>query len=84
MFKVLDTSGDGRLSYERRDSRRFLEIDLDKIIKDIDQDKNGYIEYEEFLRVSLNKNTLLSQQNLNLAFDNFDENHNGKLSGEEI
>ncbi len=91
MFKAMDVSGDGRLSYdELRDGfekimgESITDVELEKIISDIDQDRNGFIEYEEFLRVALNKNTLLSQKNLKLAFDNFDENGDGMLSANEI
>lgn len=91
MFKEMDTSGDGRLTYdelrkgfEKIIGQQITDVELEKIITDIDQDNNGFIEYEEFLRVALNKNTLLSQKNLKLAFDNFDENGDGSLSINEI
>jgi len=60
------------------------DVEMEKISLDIDQDRNGYIEYEEFLRVALNKNTLLSKENLKLAFENFDADGDGTLTAEEI
>jgi len=60
------------------------DVEMEKISLDIDQDRNGYIEYEEFLRVALNKNTLLSKENLKLAFENFDADGDGTLKAEEI
>jgi calcium-dependent protein kinase len=91
LFKQMDSSGDGRLSYdelkcgfEKIFGPNISELELEKIMSDIDQDRNGYIEYEEFLRVALDKNTLLSRKNLKLAFDNFDENKDGCLSKTEL
>jgi len=90
-FKLLDKSGDGRLTYnelkegfEKIIGTSVSDVEMEKIALDIDQDKNGYIEYEEFLRVALNKKTLLSKENLRIAFDNFDKNGDGKLSVKEI
>jgi calcium-dependent protein kinase len=91
IFKALDSSGDGRLTYyelrsgfEKIVGKTITDVEMQKIALDIDQDQNGFIEYEEFLRVALNKNTLLSKENLKLAFDNFDKNGDGTLSAEEI
>jgi len=95
IFKKLDVNGDGRLTYkelkegfikldpEERVSG-ITEADLNRIIEDVDQDMNGYIEYEEFLRVTVDKRSIISENNLRLAFDKFDENKDGKLSMDEI
>ena len=58
--------------------------ELDKAIDLIDQDQNGYIEYEEFLRTSVNLNLALCEKNLQIAFDLFDKNGDQKLSRAEI
>ncbi len=50
----------------------------------IDVDKNGYIEYEEFLRASLNKEKLLSKENIKIAFDLFDQDGSGYISTDEL
>jgi len=95
IFKKLDLNGDGRLTYkELKDGFSKLdpnerisgitEADLNRIIEDVDQDMNGFIEYEEFLRVTVNKRNIISENNLRLAFDKFDENKDGKLSPDEI
>ena len=95
IFKKLDINGDGRLTYKelkdgfsRLDPNERIagitEADLNRIIEDVDQDMNGYIEYEEFLRVTVNKRHIISENNLRIAFDKFDENGDGKLSMDEI
>lgn len=91
IFKSCDKNGDGRLSYrefiegmEKIYGAIISEIETNKLLKEMDQDGNGYIEYEEFLRGSLNRNAVLCENNLRLAFEKFDYNHDGKLSKEEL
>ena len=52
-----------------------------QIMSLVDQDKDGYIEYQEFLRVTLNRNTLISEENLKNAFNMFDKAGDGSISG---
>ena len=91
LFNAMDTSGDGRLNYkelkagfEKFYGKCLTVFELDNIISNIDQDLNGYIEYEEFLRVAINHKTIMSEKNLKLAFDSFDKDNNGKLTIDEI
>ena len=58
------------------------DAELNKIIEEVDM--NGFIEYEEFLRVTINKSQIISENNLKIAFDKFDTNGDGSLSIEEI
>ena len=57
---------------------------LDKVMESIDFDGNGYIEYEEFIRVTLPKEQLFTENNLKNAFDMFDLDKNGKISLNEF
>ena len=50
----------------------------------MDFDGNGYIEYEEFIRVTLPKEQLFTDINLKNAFDLFDKDKNGTISMDEI
>lgn len=91
IFRSLNVSGDGRLTYkELKDG--FVKIygenlsdnEVNSIIEQVDQDANGFIEYEEFLRVSLSRKALVSENYLQLAFQKFDLNNDGKISKEEL
>ena len=57
---------------------------LDKIIRSMDFDNNGYIEYEEFIRATIPKEKLFTDINLKTAFDMFDLDKNGSISLSEI
>ena len=81
---------DGKLSREElKTAFKEAKIDLSKeelnnIIKCMDFDGNGYIEYEEFIRVTLPKEQLFTDINLKNAFDMFDKDKNGTISMDEI
>jgi calcium-dependent protein kinase len=92
IFKTFDTNKDGQLSYEELKAgfrkyyknKEIADTELGKLIQKIDLDKNNSIEYEEFLRVTVNLELLFTDQHLKIAFDFFDKDGSGKLSPEEI
>lgn len=51
---------------------------------DLDKDCNGVIDYTEFLTAAINKNKLLSQENLLTAFQMMDLDKNGSLTIDEL
>jgi calcium-dependent protein kinase len=91
IFRMLDKDNDGRISKnELKDAFRDLlgtvlaDIELESIFKAIDHDNNGFIEYEEFLRATIDKNLLLSESNLRMSFNLFDIDRNSLISVDEI
>ena len=90
IFYKIDLNMDGKLSREELyTAYKEAKIDiskeeLSKIIKFMDFDGNGYIEYEEFIRVTLPKEQLFSDINLKNAFEMFDKDKNGTISVDEI
>ena len=79
-FTALDKNADGKLSREEliegytiiygNAEKAIKEVEI--IMKNVDVDRNGYIEYSEFLLASINKKELLSKENLKKAFQLFD------------
>ena len=92
IFHEFDKNGDGQLSYDevKEGFKRYFknediaDKEFDEIIKEMDLDNNKFIEYEEFLRVSLNMKNVMNEENLKIAFNSFDDNKDGKLSSEEL
>ena len=90
-FILFDANGDGRLDKDElinglkmAETRDDLEREVDRVMKIIDVDGNGFIEYEEFLRASLDKNKILTPENVKIVFQLFDINKTGSISPSEL
>ena len=90
-FIQFDTNGDGRLDKEELinglklvDTHENLEQEVDRVMNIIDVDGNGFIEYEEFLRASLDINKILTDNNVKIVFQLFDPKNTGKITPEEL
>jgi calcium-dependent protein kinase len=83
-FKIIDKNLDGRISINDlvdQFSRLIGEEDAIEVVQRlfILLDKNDYIEFEEFLLASLDKDLLLSEKNLTTVFKLIDYNQDGKI-----
>jgi len=90
-FKEFDKNGSGALSPQELKMALkevqgvdYNEKEIKEIIKRIDADDDGEINYGEFLMASLNHNTLLSSERLEVAFRMFDIDGNGEISIKEL
>ena len=90
-FKEFDKDGSGALSPQELQVALkevqgvdFNENEIKEIIKRIDADGDGEINYGEFLMASLNHNSLLSSERLEVAFRMFDVDGNGEISLQEL
>ena len=92
VFVALDKNGDGKLTRSelvsgysrifRSDSLATREVD--EMLKVVDMNDNGEIDYSEFLIAAANKKKLLTLQNVKEAFEAFDLNGNGYISHDEL
>jgi calcium-dependent protein kinase len=91
VFRNMDKNGDGKLSKDEL-MEEYLKImgeseakeEVDRIMKEVDSDNNGFIDYSEFLKGSLDSSKVLSIQNLKLAFQMFDQDGSGTISASEL
>ena len=90
LFKLANKNEDGKLlRNELKEtllnfvSEEFLN-NYDEIFSQLDGDNNGHIDYEEFMRATLDRKSFVNEKLLNLAFDFFDKNRTGYISRDKI
>eukprot|EP00828_Plagiopyla_frontata_P016257 TRINITY_DN2120_c0_g1_i4.p2 TRINITY_DN2120_c0_g1~~TRINITY_DN2120_c0_g1_i4.p2 ORF type:complete len:262 (+),score=49.50 TRINITY_DN2120_c0_g1_i4:571-1356(+) len=90
-FQAIDTNGDGVLSrdelieaYRQFKSEEEAIIMVDEIMKSIDKNNNGSIDYTEFVMATCNRQHMLSKDKLEVAFKIFDKDGSGALDISEL
>ena len=91
LFQSFDKNGDGVLSKEEIFEGYKLQMDeedalkeVERIMSEIDIDKSGTIDYNEFLIAATNRQKVLNQDKLEQTFKMFDKDGNGSISLDEI
>jgi len=90
LFKLANKNEDGKLSRNELKetllnfvSEEFLQ-NFDDIFSLLDGDNNDYIDYEEFLRATLDRKLIVNDRILKLAFRFFDKEKIGVISKDKI
>jgi calcium-dependent protein kinase len=92
VFKLLDANKDGTITKDELTKvlatdtvpTEEAEMYADMIMEQVDSDRNGYIDYTEFLRASVGKSRVFTKENLLQAFNVFDQDGNGGIDVEEL
>ena len=90
-FEAFNLKKDGQISYEELkkglkelNCQRITDEELCELFKSIDVDKNGKIDYTEFLAATMQKKMYLKEERLFEAFCNFDLDGCGKITKKEL
>ena len=90
-FRSLDENSDGKLSKEELISGYSKIMDeeeakskVEEIMKQLNSDNDGYIEYSEFLKAAVDNEQIMSEINLKNAFEIFDKDGRGKISTKDL
>lgn len=91
VFLTYDENLDGKITrqemirvFEKILQVKNAKIEVEDIFKKLDNDNNGYIEYEEFVRASINKEIFVADEILQFAFNFFDKDSSGSITFEEL
>ena len=91
IFKDLDQNNDGVLNRQEIEQglikyygEEKAKEEADNIFNKVDADGNGTISYEEFIRASIDKRSILTDKNLMTAYKLFDKNGDGSIEAKEI
>lgn len=93
IFRKFDVDCDGKLLPEDmvkglvnilKESETTARTTVEEIFSRIDNDDNGCIQYEEFIRAGIDKRIFLDEEILHFAFDYFDKDGSGSITLEEV
>ena len=92
LFKKWDSNNDGYLSLNELEERMneitelFIhdENAVREMLKNADTDKDGRLDYTEFVTAAFDKHQLLNKDNLDKVFKMIDTNEDGQISREEL
>ncbi|CAD8107900.1 unnamed protein product [Paramecium primaurelia] len=88
IFQEFDTNRDGKISTQEliegykkyQTSTKLEDQDIEKLVKKIDSNGNGYLDYTEFLLACQDKKKLLTVEKLKLVFAQLDVDKDNALS----
>ena len=92
IFESFDVNNDGKLSHQELiDGFKNVlaqqnkgDKEISKVLKKIDQDRSGFIEYEEFIRATINKKNFISEDKVKIVFDLFKDPKTNTITVSEL
>ena len=90
VFTVIDSDNDGKISkedlvdYFRQSSATDPESEAKKVMSKIDWQGNGFIEYSQYIKASIDSDIAMSNKNLTLAFKMMDSDKKGFIRAEDL
>ena len=85
-FQALDVNHDGTISVGelRAGLENLSDVELECIVKSLDQDLNGVVNYSEFIAAALDRSVYLQEEKLWNAFISFDKDRSGRITASEL
>jgi len=75
VFRKIDLDSDGKLSKSELLTHYSLSLgveqaeeEVERIMRDVDTDNNGFIDYTEFIKASIDSRVVLTKENLRATF----------------
>jgi calcium-dependent protein kinase len=89
VFKILDKNSDGRLTKEEllegyNKSIPMNDLEIDDLMKKLDNDGSGSIDYTEFVAAAMDKEKVLTKKRIEACFLLFDKDKSGSISKTEL
>ena len=91
LFSLFDENSDGRITLNELydgmmaiSGNAELSKEVVSIFNNLDTDQNNYIDFEEFLKASVDKRIFLNDNIIKFAFNYFDKNKKGEILFEDI
>ena len=90
VFSTIDVNGDGRVTVAeaiegvKQAGLKTLPAEVDEMLRAVDSDGSGVIDYTEFIAACLDKRAYIQEDRLWSAFRVFDSDNNGKISRAEL
>ncbi|KAL2636052.1 hypothetical protein R1flu_007531 [Riccia fluitans] len=90
MFKMMDTDNSGTITFEelkaglQRVGSELMESEIHELMDAADVDRDGAIDYGEFIAATINLNKIEREENLFAAFSYFDKDKSGYITVDEL
>jgi calcium-dependent protein kinase len=89
-FKLMDTSNKGKINIDElrlglhKLGHQIPDVDVQILMEAGDVDRDGYLDYGEYVAISVHLRKMGNDEHLHKAFDFFDQNKSGYIEMEEL